>query len=158
MNNLKRFTIKSYTPFIDNINTFGEFTRIPTPIARAISKSQKAFNTKAHVIEKARHWHFVCELPGVSSDNFYVNKKNNTIIIKGTKKLINEEPFNFKFDFPVELNCDNFKAEIKDGVLSLLLYKNPNFKKEKSIEPMQKMTLLNFLFGPYKSEDSYKAS
>ena len=158
MNNFKQFTINSYTPFTDNINTFGEFTRIPTPIARAISNSQNSFKTRAHVVEKAKYWQFVCELPGVSSDSFQVNKKNNTILIKGTRRVASEEPFNLKFDFPFDLYCDNFKAEIKDGVLILLLFKNPNFKKEKTIEPIQKMTLLNFLFGPYKSEDSSKAS
>jgi len=86
------------------------------------------------------------EIPGIGPDDISVKVSENTLVIKGERKLekgLREENYHMiernhgrfqrAFTLPVEVDQENVKATFEDGVLEIVLPKAPE-SRSKTIE------------------------
>jgi HSP20 family protein len=86
------------------------------------------------------------EIPGIDSEDITVKVSENSLIIKGERKLekgLREENYHLiernhgrfqrAFSLPVEVDHENAQAVFRDGVLEIVLPKAPS-SKSKTIE------------------------
>lgn len=78
------------------------------------------------------------ELPGVAPDDFHVEVKDNVLTISGEKRSVVEKPnyversygsFQRSFTLPTKVDKDAIEANMKNGVLTVLI---PKAEKEDS--------------------------
>lgn len=86
------------------------------------------------------------EIPGICNDDISVKVSENTLVIKGERKLekgLREENYHMiernhgrfqrAFTLPVEVDQENVRATFQDGVLEIVLPKAPE-SRSKTIE------------------------
>jgi len=86
------------------------------------------------------------EIPGIGNDDISVKVSENTLMIKGERKLekgLREENYHMiernhgrfqrAFTLPVEVDQENVSATFQDGVLEIVLPKSPE-SRSKTIE------------------------
>lgn len=99
------------------------------------------------VVETEKDYRLTAELPGLDEKNVDVTMADNTLTIKGEKKDEREEKeggylyserrfgsFQRSFRLPEDVDRDKIEATFKNGVLTLVLPKNPRAsEKQKKI-------------------------
>ena len=95
------------------------------------------------------------EVPGIEDKDIEIEIENNTLSIKGERKIEKETKeenyhriersygsFSRSFTLPTNVNQDNIKAEYDNGVLRISLPKKPELKpkKVKVLKPKSKST------------------
>lgn len=120
----------------DLFSLHSEMDRLFTDSARAL---QQGFNRQAgelpalDVLRNNDHFIVRADLPGITRDNIELNVVNNRLFIRGEKKHEKEtdeanahrlERFYGRFErvieLPREVDHENIKASLKDGVLELV--------------------------------------
>ena len=110
---------------------------------------ETSFYPTIDVKEKGNKYFLDADLPGMNDSDVVIDFHNNTLTIKGEKKSENEvkeEGYlcversygSFRRDIPFEdeIDQDNIKAELKNGVLHVELA-----KKEKALEAHRKIQI-----------------
>lgn len=104
----------------------------------------RSFNSTFDVYETPEGYHFYADLPGVKREDLDINLSGNrlTISAKRDSNLPNEQDRVFiqerihgnfvrTFNLPEGIDGSSVKAELKDGVLNLLLPKVPEVQPRK---------------------------
>ncbi|MCP4176744.1 MAG: Hsp20/alpha crystallin family protein [bacterium] len=110
----------------------------------------KNFNPKFEVVENKENYEVHAELPGIELKDVNISLENSILTIKGEKKSLEEEnkknyhicerkygSFERKFELPENIDEENIKAELKNGILSLTIAKN------EKVEPQAKQIEIN---------------
>lgn len=101
------------------------------------------FSPPIDIYENSKELIITIELPGLDKDDIKVSLVHHKLFIKGEKRFkkafqrqkyyLLERPygtFNRVFELPDNVDVENIKAKIKDGILSISIpYKKTNMKK-----------------------------
>ena len=99
------------------------------------------FSPAIDVIESENEYSVVCELPGIDKKDIDLTIASNVLTIKGTKKEDSEEKngkyykkeswtgsFQRTLPLPAAVNADMISADLKDGILTVILPKKEEAK------------------------------
>jgi len=119
------------------INSLFDFDRLPT----TTGLFDRSFSPAIDVIENAGDYTVTCELPGLEQKDIDVSIASNVLTIKGQKKDVHEEKkgkyfkkeswsgsFQRTLPLPTSVEGDKVKAELKEGVLTIVLPKKEEAK------------------------------
>ncbi|MGE5536498.1 MAG: Hsp20/alpha crystallin family protein [Acidobacteriota bacterium] len=153
---LTRRSLSEWNPFetvrrqMDRM--FDDLWRFPfvsSPSLSSFPAGTKTFETPAvDIVEKPSEFRITAELPGMSEKDIQVKCSEGVLTIKGEKKEEKQETkqdyyiserrfgsFQRSFRIPDSVDADKIDASFKNGVLTLILPKNPEaVKDEKKIE------------------------
>jgi len=121
----------------NEINSLFDFDRLPT----STGLFDRSFSPAIDVIENTNDYTVACELPGLDQKEIDVSIASNVLTIKGQKKDEHEEKkgkfykkeswsgsFQRTLPLPMSVEGDKIKAELKDGVLTIVLPKKEEVK------------------------------
>ncbi|MBN2510737.1 MAG: Hsp20/alpha crystallin family protein [Spirochaetales bacterium] len=121
----------------DEINALFDIDRVPT----TTGLFDRSVSPAIDVIEDEHTYTVVCELPGMNEKDIDVSIASNVLTIKGEKKNEREEKkgsyykkeswsgsFQRTLPLPASVNGDKISAQLKDGVLSVVLPKKEEAK------------------------------
>lgn len=144
--------IKVWEPFRSFRPSYGEFDRWFDEVANAYSAvkapANGTWNPSVDVYETEDSYVLKAELPGVNKEDIKIDINNNTLTLKGEKKLEQKtEKDNYvrierrygsfmrTFALSDKVDSGNIKAGYKDGVLEITLPKKEEAKpKEIKVE------------------------
>ncbi|MDX9800706.1 MAG: Hsp20/alpha crystallin family protein [Spirochaetia bacterium] len=99
------------------------------------------FSPAVDVVESENDYSVICELPGIDSKDIDLSITSNVLTIKGTKKSESEDKngkyykkeswtgsFQRTLPLPAAVNGEMIKADLKDGVLTVILPKKEEAK------------------------------
>jgi len=100
---------------------------------------EKIFNARSDFEEEDDKYTIEIEVPGVKKDEVGISLKNDVLTINWSRKKENKKTFgksiyermdgSFSKNFNVEgANPEKIDAELKNGVLKVIVYKSENFK------------------------------
>jgi len=100
-----------------------------------------AWSPKVNIVENEKGYTISAELPGVSKDDIDIDLKDNTLSIKGEKKVESKDEkenyirvessygkFERSFNVSDDIDRNSVNASFKDGVLTLVLNKKEESK------------------------------
>ncbi|MGB2696510.1 MAG: Hsp20/alpha crystallin family protein [Candidatus Zixiibacteriota bacterium] len=101
------------------------------------------WNPKVDLFENAEEWVVLAEVPGVSKKDLRINFENGVLTLKGERKDDSDQDFKLRktksgsfcrgFTFPLDIDPELIKAELKDGVLKVRVPK-PEESRPKEIK------------------------
>ena len=99
------------------------------------------WSPKVNIVENEKGYTISAELPGVSKDDIDIDLKDNTLSIKGEKKVESKDEkenyirvessygkFERSFNVSDDIDRNSVNASFKDGVLTLVLNKKEESK------------------------------
>lgn len=104
------------------------------------------------LLDKGNEYEIRTELPGMDKKDIHITVEENSVTIRGEQKFQNEKESNVnensntiysermqrkffrKIPLPQKVIPDKAKAEYKDGILSLLVEKNPKSQVEVEVQ------------------------
>ncbi len=102
------------------------------------------WSPKVNIVENEKGYTISAELPGVSKDDIDIDLKDNTLSIKGEKKVETKDEkenyirvessygkFERSFNVSDDIDRNSVNASFKDGVLTLVLNKKEESKPKK---------------------------
>lgn len=132
-----------YDPWSDfkklqnEINSLFNFDSVPS----ATGIFDRNFSPAIDVIENSNDFTVTCELPGLEQKEIEVSIASNVLTIKGEKKSEQDDKkgkfyrkeswsgsFQRTLPLPASVETDKIQAELKDGLLTLLLPKKEEVK------------------------------
>lgn len=132
---MKRYSLSPFNnlpvSFFDDFNT--DFPDVFSSRAK-----ERGFYPQVDFSEDEHNHVIHAELPGVMPDDFHVEVKENVLTISGEKKSLIEKPnyversfgsFKRSFTLPTKVDKDAIEANMKNGVLTVLI---PKSEKEDS--------------------------
>ena len=134
----------NFTPQFEQLNFEKLFNEIPTNVDLLFSRFPKV-----DLMENNNSVNIIVELPGVSKNDVKIVLENNVLTISGEKKNKVEEKdnvkivtnertfgkFERKFELPEDINPDDVKANLENGLLNISIAKLvPETPVEKVIE------------------------
>jgi len=121
----------------NEINNLFDFDRMPT----STGLFDRSFSPVIDVIENTNDYTVTCELPGLDQKEIDVSIASNVLTIKGQKKDEHEDKkgkfykkeswsgsFQRTLSLPMSVEGDKIKAELKDGILTIVLPKKEEAK------------------------------
>jgi len=133
----------AYDPWNDfrrlqnEINDLFDFDRLPS----STGLFDRSFSPAIDVVEGSNDYTVTCELPGLDQKEIDVSIASNVLTIKGQKKDEREEKkgkyykkeswsgsFQRTLPLPTSVAADKVKADLKDGVLTIVLPKKEEAK------------------------------
>lgn len=109
-----------------------------------------AFLPEIDVFENDKEFHVTANVPGLEEGDIHVNLNEGKITLRGGKKIEKEENgsnyriiehssvyFNHTVQLPNEIEEDDFKTTMKDGVLDITLPKLAGAKLKKTTQQKQ---------------------
>jgi len=130
--NLPAKSFKSDFDVFKNINDF--FNRSNADFYDASSSD---FSPLVNIEESEDGYHVEAEIPGVKKEDVEVHIKDDYLVIKGEKKSFNEDKrgqyhriershgsFYRTIVLPSDIDKENIKAELKDGILKIDISKS----------------------------------
>lgn len=110
-----------------------------------LRKMEEILNTsfvpKLNIQENEENYHFEADLPGVSKDDVEVFVKDDFLVIRGDKKMLNAEhegqyhrrermngAFYRAVPMPKDIDINQINAELKDGVLIVDIKKSDDIR------------------------------
>jgi HSP20 family protein len=101
--------------------------------------SERKTVPKVNIFAKSDRWEISLSLPGYLKEDIRLSVENNLLKITGSAEAKNEkynrkewslDSFEQSFRLPENVNETNIEAEMKNGILSIFLYKSePNVSK-----------------------------
>lgn len=134
----------NFTPQFEQLNFEKLFNEIPTNVDLLFSRFPKV-----DLMENNNSVNIIVELPGVSKNDVKIVLENNVLTLSGEKKNKVEEKdnvkivtnertfgkFERKFELPEDINPDDVKANLENGLLNISIAKLvPETPVEKVIE------------------------
>lgn len=120
-----------------SINDLFNFESYPA----ATGLFDRSMSPATDVVEGDSEFEVTCELPGLDKKDIDITMASNVLTIKGQKKGENEEKkgkyykketvsgtFQRTFSLPNTVDSENIKAELKDGVLRVVVPKKEEAK------------------------------
>lgn len=133
---MKRYSLSPFSNI--PVGFFDDFgTGLNDVFSREGNKSS-SFYPQVDFSEDENNHVIHAELPGVNADDFHVEVKDNILTISGEKKALIEKPnyversygsFKRSFTLPTKVDKDSIEANMKNGVLTVLI---PKVEKEES--------------------------
>lgn len=142
-------SIRSYPllSLFDEVNRLFEDDSSPV----ALSSGARGFAPKFDVKETEKSYILTGEFPGMESKDINIELKDNSILFTGEKRYEHENKegerthveryygsFSRRIEFDVEIDEDNSTAEMKNGVLSVIVPKS-----SKVIKGAKKLNIKN---------------
>jgi HSP20 family protein len=129
--------IVRWEPFRDLVSAQDQFNRLFNQTLSRLAGAETGTRTWAPAVdirESDNNVVLAAELPGVNPDDVELRVENNTLYLKGERKLEGSEesyyqtervygPFARAFTLPDSVDPNNVVAEFKDGILSIKLAK-----------------------------------
>lgn len=122
-----------------NWDPFQSLTQLP-----AIIEPTQALNPAFEVKENGSHFIFKADVPGIKEQDIDVSVTGNRLTVSGKREAEKEEKtdtyftyernygsFSRTFTLPEDVNVDQTRAELKDGVLTLVLPKTLESQSKK---------------------------
>lgn len=119
------------------LSLFDEMNRFFDEAGSTASRSVNAFTPRVDLKETANEFVLNGEFPGMTKESINIELKDNTLTLRGEKRLENEKKegektyiersygtFLRSFPFEVEIDEDNATAEMKDGILTVRVPKS----------------------------------
>jgi len=129
--------ISEFERLQDEINKLFQFGRFPD----ATGLFDRTVSPALDVVESAEGYTVICDLPGVDPKDIDVNILDNVLTIKGEKKESSESrdakvykketwsgSFQRTLSLPSSLDGSKVEAELKNGILRILLPKREEAK------------------------------
>jgi len=99
----------------------------------------RSFSPAIDAVEDANEYTITCELPGLDQKEIDVSIASNVLTIKGEKKLEEKKGKYYKREswagsfqrtlpLPVQVDAEKIRAELKDGILTIVLPKKEEVK------------------------------
>ena len=111
---------------------------------RMLGEEQAAFNPTFDVKETKDSYVFRADLPGVKEDDLDISLTGNRLAITGHRQAENKEEgeqfyayersygsFSRSFTLPEGIDAEHVQADLKDGVLSVVLPKKPEVQPKR---------------------------
>lgn len=124
------------------LSLFDEMNRFFDEAGSTAAASVATFSPRVDLKESATEYILSGEFPGMSKETINLELKDNTLTLRGEKRLENEKKEGEKhyiersygsflrtFAFEVEIDEDNATAEMKDGVLTVKVPKSAKVVK-----------------------------
>jgi HSP20 family protein len=128
-------------PFRDLLQLQDTLLRAFAPAYRGEAPTTAGWSPLADVFEDADAITLKVELPEVDAKDVEITFEDNTLSLKGERKLEKDEKsdghhriertygsFSRNFSLPPTVDAENIRAESKDGVLRIVLPKKPETK------------------------------
>lgn len=110
--------------------------------------TENDWSPKVNIVENNEFITIIAELPGVNEDNMEIQISEGILTIAGVRKNIEEiygdeccykiegefGKFSRSFAIPSNIDSSKTKASLKDGILSIMLYKTNNINIKKTIK------------------------
>jgi len=102
----------------------------------------RTFNPSVDIRTSEDEVVFVCDVPGVKSDELEITLENHVLTLKGVRKFEERQnqqvllgrtygTFSRSFTLPDSLDEDHLSAELADGVLTVKIPRHPKAKPRK---------------------------
>jgi HSP20 family protein len=124
---------------IRRFDPFAEMSRLQDEMNQLFAGDGRrgvGFVPAVDIYEDKEGFHLKAELPGVKADDVHVNVENNVLTLRGERKLEREDKkdgyhrieraygsFTRSFVLPNTADADKVHADLKDGVLTVLVPK-----------------------------------
>ncbi|MBI5787485.1 MAG: Hsp20/alpha crystallin family protein [Candidatus Schekmanbacteria bacterium] len=143
--------IVRWDPFRDLMNLQDRMNKLFDESLHRVTPDDKlhsTWNPAVDIYETKDKFIVLAELPGMKHEDIQVEINNNTLTLRGERKLENEikeesyhclersyGSFSRSFCLPATIRQENIKASLKEGVLELIIPKSqPTAAKQINIE------------------------
>lgn len=123
---------------VTRFDPFSEMSRIQDEINHLFGETRRntSFTPAVDIYEDKEGYHLKAELPGIKSEDVHINVENNVLTVRGERKLEKEDKkdgyhriersygsFTRSFVLPNTADSEKVAADLKDGVLTVLIPK-----------------------------------
>lgn len=121
---------------LTRFDPFAEMSRLQDEMRRTWGGSSSSFSPAVDIFEDKEGIHVKAEVPGMKAEDIHLQVENNVLTLSGERKLEKEDRrdgyhrieraygrFSRSFVLPNLVDAEKIVAQVKDGVLSVLLPK-----------------------------------